>query len=144
MTTAQIKGLFAFAIIQNRAQIINNLNQNGYRTSMSISDQELVDKLYTIYIQNGFAEIDKIFSGIVIPSSGRGEAVTLRNSFLPPGTDTSNQKTFLETLQELWAGAKDVIGGTKTTTSGPAISPAVAGITLVIFAAIIGVILWKA
>lgn len=144
MTTAQIKGVFAFSIIQNRAQLINNLNQNGYRTSMSISDQDLVDKLYTIYIQNGFEEINTILAGIVIPASGRSEAVQLRNSFLAPGSDVANQKTFLETLQELWAGAKDVIGGTKTTTTGPAISPAVAGITLVVFAAIIGVILWKA
>lgn len=143
-TPKQIRGIFAFAILQNKAKIVSNLNQNGYSTSLNISNQQLADKLYDIYINEGFDAITPLLSGVEILPQNRADAMTLRNSLLPVDANIANQKTFLETFQEIWAGAKDVIGGTKETKTEPVVKPLTAAIVLIILSAIIGVIVWKA
>lgn len=144
-TPTQTKGIFAFAILQNRIKLIDNLNKNGYSIPLNISNQQLVDKLYGIYINEGFDKITLLLEGVSILPENMNSAITLRNSLTPVDklSSVSAQKTFLESMQELWAGAKDVIGGSKETKQEPAVSPAVAAIVLLILAAIIGVIVWK-
>lgn len=143
-TISQIKGFFAFAIQQNKTKIISNLNTNNYPTSLNISNQALADKLYSIYVEKGSDEISKILEGVTPTTATQNDLRAIRASLTgQTEQDISNQKSFLQTLQELWAGTSTTGGESSTTTSKPAINPVLAGVIVLIISAIIGVIAYK-
>lgn len=140
-TIQNIKGFFAFAIQQNRVALISNLNTSGYATPLNISNQDLVDKLYDIYKAHGSSEIEKIVAGINITNTNQQDLRAIRETLT--GESSANQKTFLETLQGLWAGTSSTTGDSTTTTKTPAISPIVAAVVLLAIGAVITAIIFK-
>lgn len=144
-TEKQIKGFFAFAIQQNKTKVVSNLNANNYQTPLNISNQDLVDKLYSIYLQKGSDEISKLIEGVNVSTVSQADLRAIRASLTgQTPQDVANQKTFLQTLQEVWAGVTSTTGESTTETSQPAINPILAAFVVLVIAAIIGVIAFKA
>lgn len=142
-TEQNIKGFFGLAIKQGKTKLISNLNASGYPTSLNIGNQELVDKLYSIFLQKGSEEIGRLVSGIGTTGLNQDDLSAIRETLVGPQNNANQSRSFWDDLQKLWAGTSSTTGQTSSTTSNPAINPILATIVILILGAIVAVIAFK-
>lgn len=143
-TSSDIKGFFAVAINQNRQMLIDNLNNLGYSIPNNISNQNLVDTMFTIYSQKGADEIGRILTGIPIDTSKNSiEELSAIRETLTGKASAQGTRNFFDDLQKLWAGTSSTTGANTSTTKEPAVSPFMAGLVVIVLSVIIGVAIFK-
>lgn len=145
-TSNNVKGFLSFSVINGRDTIISNLNKLGYPTSFNITNKELVEKMYSIYSDKGSDEISKIIEGITIDKSKytQQDLREIKSTLTGESVQQiSTNKTFLETLQEIWAGTSSTTGDSSSTTTKPIINPIAAVVITVIGIVVVLIIAFR-
>ena len=147
ISITDIQGLIAFAILNNKPAVIRSMNFRGYNITTSISDDDLFDKIWNIYVQNGLTPLQNVLSGVPIIKNTvteRQKAVLI-STFQDPSSPTGKFGDWFNTAIQ---NVGDFLGGSTVSTTGPlsqTSDPALSatGIILIALAGLTGIVIFR-
>lgn len=146
ITTNDIQGIIALAILNNKQGVIRAMNSTGNAVAANISDADLAAALWNVFSAQGVAGLKNVLSGVKIDTSNltQEEARALTVKF--KGADPNAK--FGDWLQGVGNYFGDLLGGSSVTTgtvtsmsSESAISPTT--IALIVVAGLILMVLFR-
>lgn len=148
ITTDDIQGLIALAIVNNKPGLIQAMNITGNPVASTISDDDLYDKVWAVFSKNGIDGLQRVFSRVTVNKSkvtpNQSEKLTAK--FQQPSSTAKFKDWFNNTVTFFG----DLIGGnsistgtpiTQQSTSSSALSPTLLGLIIVL--AIILIVIFK-
>lgn len=66
ISVSDLQGLIAFAILNNKQGVINAMNATNNTVAASISDDELYDKVWALFVQKGITALQNVLSRVTI------------------------------------------------------------------------------
>lgn len=138
LTITDIQGLIGIAIVNNKSMVIQAMNTNGYPISLNISDDDLFDKVYTVFTKDGIAALTRVLSKVPVNRTAltQDQARALITRFQNPEMANAKFGDLVGSVKNFFG---DLIGGS-TIGSGPisnsistaALSPGILAILVVI------------
>lgn len=139
ITTSDIQGLISLAIVNNKQGLIQAMNNTGNTVLLSISDEDLYDKVWAVFSKNGIDGLQRVLSRVRVDHAkvtpDQAQKLTLK--FQEPSNTTKFKDWFNNTITFFG----DLIGGSSVSISTPttqeqtassAISPTLLGLITVL------------
>lgn len=137
ITTNDIQGIIALAILNNKSGVIQALNNTGNPVESGISDADLAVKLWNIYSFKGVEALNNVLSRVSINKNNitqeEAKALTIKFKGADPNAKFGDWISGVGDFFGDLLGGSSVTGGTvQSMTSESAISPTMIGLIVVI------------